>query len=445
MASNWYYEENGNRKGPVDSKTLKQLADNGTIESTTPVWREGMKDWVKAGSVKGLLPKQNEQKPLRESTDSANDGVLQSIKGWYEATWLSKRPVPFQIAAWLFCWHFIIVWYFITKPATSNDPGTDKQRASGAPVVKRLLLGGASFVVIAIGISTVATIVSLRGANAVVNEGDRLWDEGNETAAISEYQKVVDDHLPLVSSERRSRVYSRLIDHYATNGDEQKAKSVFERTINPAELQPQTDLGRQLVETWMAGQITADFFPFNAGTKRHYATNTYAFGPEIQSRVEWQFQNDNTIRTTTINEFVVGGGNLPASLGSDRTIHFRTDNGFIETGESSEYSNGIVWSPVLKLGATQGDEWERRYQNGVVQSYRVDAFDTREINESIDGGGSVECVVVEMRMTAPIGPETIVESVYAEGVGRIREDAWIVENGQRTMTRSEIMMPLLQE
>lgn len=34
MASNWYYEENGDRKGPVDSKTLKQLADNGTIKPT---------------------------------------------------------------------------------------------------------------------------------------------------------------------------------------------------------------------------------------------------------------------------------------------------------------------------------------------------------------------------------------------------------------------------
>lgn len=258
---------------------------------------------------------------------------------------------------------------------------------------KRLVPGAAFVLAVAFTISMIAAILSLRGPKVVVNE---VGDE-------SEFEAL------------------------------------------PSDPQIHTDAGEGLNKRREEGLITAEFFPFNVGTVRHYIQNTYAFGPEIQERIERDFRPDRTIANRTVNEFIVGGGNLPASFGSDRTIHFRTDNGFIETGESSEYSDGIVWSPVLKLGASQSDEWERRYQNGVVQSYRVVAFDTREINENIDGGGSVECVVIEMRMTAPIGPETIVESVYAEGVGRIREDAWIVESGQRTMTRSEIMMPLLQE
>jgi len=182
-------------------------------------------------------------------------------------------------------------------------------------------------------------------------------------------------------------------------------------------------------------KITSDFFPFELDAKRHFSRLVYLGDAEVQSRIEHEFSGNNVIFEKTVSQFIPRGGNLPSGDDTD-SIRFRINGQLIETGRSSEYSNGIVWSPILKIGASTADTWERRYQNGVVQSYQVVGFESRKINENIKGGGSVECVVVEMRMTAPVGPETIVESVYAKGVGRIREDAWIVENGQRTMTRS---------
>lgn len=56
MKDSWYYEQNGERHGPVNSKTLKQLALDGIIRPKTPVWRNGLKKWVKAEAVKGLVP-----------------------------------------------------------------------------------------------------------------------------------------------------------------------------------------------------------------------------------------------------------------------------------------------------------------------------------------------------------------------------------------------------
>jgi uncharacterized RDD family membrane protein YckC len=42
---NWYYAENGEKRGPVEFNTWTSLVSNGTITPETLVWREGMKDW----------------------------------------------------------------------------------------------------------------------------------------------------------------------------------------------------------------------------------------------------------------------------------------------------------------------------------------------------------------------------------------------------------------
>lgn len=55
MANEWYYENGGNRHGPVAPSALKQLADSGDIRPETLVWREGMPQWAQARAVKGLF------------------------------------------------------------------------------------------------------------------------------------------------------------------------------------------------------------------------------------------------------------------------------------------------------------------------------------------------------------------------------------------------------
>lgn len=54
MADIWFYVINGQRSEPVDFAALQRLASQGAIAPTGLVWREGLPNWVTAGSVQGL-------------------------------------------------------------------------------------------------------------------------------------------------------------------------------------------------------------------------------------------------------------------------------------------------------------------------------------------------------------------------------------------------------
>src|SRR4051812_9161367 len=42
----WFYEFNGEQKGPVTESELDQLIAQGTVLPTTLVWREGLASWA---------------------------------------------------------------------------------------------------------------------------------------------------------------------------------------------------------------------------------------------------------------------------------------------------------------------------------------------------------------------------------------------------------------
>jgi WD40 repeat protein len=51
----WYVHRNGKRIGPVNPQELKAMASRGQLAPTDYVWKEGMKDWLRADQVKGLF------------------------------------------------------------------------------------------------------------------------------------------------------------------------------------------------------------------------------------------------------------------------------------------------------------------------------------------------------------------------------------------------------
>ena len=51
----WYYAQNNNKYGPINSAQLKALVENGQLQKTDLVWKEGMDDWKPAGKVAGLF------------------------------------------------------------------------------------------------------------------------------------------------------------------------------------------------------------------------------------------------------------------------------------------------------------------------------------------------------------------------------------------------------
>ncbi|MBW2039469.1 MAG: DUF4339 domain-containing protein [Deltaproteobacteria bacterium] len=56
MGSEWFYIRAGQSVGPVSPSELKQMAASGQLKPSDLVWKEGLPNWRKAASVKGLFP-----------------------------------------------------------------------------------------------------------------------------------------------------------------------------------------------------------------------------------------------------------------------------------------------------------------------------------------------------------------------------------------------------
>ncbi len=55
MTQEWHYSSNGQQHGPITGSELKQLAASGKLKPTDVIWKQGMANWISAGSTKGLF------------------------------------------------------------------------------------------------------------------------------------------------------------------------------------------------------------------------------------------------------------------------------------------------------------------------------------------------------------------------------------------------------
>jgi uncharacterized Tic20 family protein len=80
MATQWFYTERGEQRGPVGFEDLKSRAEQGLLRADDLVWGEGMPQWKPASQVDGLfasprtapppLPGQSTDGPPYESWDA---------------------------------------------------------------------------------------------------------------------------------------------------------------------------------------------------------------------------------------------------------------------------------------------------------------------------------------------------------------------------------------
>lgn len=63
MANQWYYNREGQQQGPISDFELRKLANDGTLKTEDLIWKEGMAEWRKAGSMKGLFQKSTPSTP----------------------------------------------------------------------------------------------------------------------------------------------------------------------------------------------------------------------------------------------------------------------------------------------------------------------------------------------------------------------------------------------
>jgi len=82
---NWYYDQGGQRQGPVDEAELDRLVASGTVRPETLVWREGMADWAPL-------------KTARPASGEAPSGAASSVpEGWIRCTATGRFFPPSQI------------------------------------------------------------------------------------------------------------------------------------------------------------------------------------------------------------------------------------------------------------------------------------------------------------------------------------------------------------
>lgn len=56
MATEWFYTNAGQQCGPVSASELKSMAESGSLMPDDQVWKDGMAEWRRAKSLKGLFP-----------------------------------------------------------------------------------------------------------------------------------------------------------------------------------------------------------------------------------------------------------------------------------------------------------------------------------------------------------------------------------------------------
>ena len=61
METQWYYMQDDEQCGPLSSKQLIELVQTGELTPTHMIWKEGLSDWIPAGSISGLFKEQQQE------------------------------------------------------------------------------------------------------------------------------------------------------------------------------------------------------------------------------------------------------------------------------------------------------------------------------------------------------------------------------------------------
>ena len=75
MSSQWYYEKNGEKRGPFTADELRSHASQGQFAPTDLVHRDGMEKPIPASKVKGLFPAPEKISPLPKPAEAAASGT----------------------------------------------------------------------------------------------------------------------------------------------------------------------------------------------------------------------------------------------------------------------------------------------------------------------------------------------------------------------------------
>ncbi|MEZ5945169.1 MAG: DUF4339 domain-containing protein [Planctomycetaceae bacterium] len=226
MAANWHYAKGGEKHGPITSAQLKEMAAEGQLSPDDLVWREDMKEWRKASTLKGLFPDDGPSTDVvstPEQTAAVPNGEGASPKLW------QKPPIIVLLIVCCFPLGLFLLWKY-TEMAVQR-----KALWSGVGLGAILLL---------FAFNQVMT----QRANSNLTEAEKLWNQDDRQAAADIYVSVISNRASYLTDEQREVVFGRAIDHLASKDDREGVSKIVDRIdLYYAELSPaiETEVGRQ--------------------------------------------------------------------------------------------------------------------------------------------------------------------------------------------------------
>ncbi len=206
MAEQWYYAQQGQRKGPVPEEQIRQLLSSNQIRPTNLVWKKGLAQWTQASHI--FPPPLNAQPSTQSSTTQQSRDLIAQVARFWE------NPIFIGVLL-LFC--FPIGLFLVWKHSTW---------ANGS----KWIWTAAWIGVMLIGF--IGVCMEERETAQTFAEANALWDSGKKTDAVDRYRVLLGKSYTYLTETDRPLVFRRVIEFDAEQGNADEAKTLIAKALD---------------------------------------------------------------------------------------------------------------------------------------------------------------------------------------------------------------------
>lgn len=183
-------------------------------------------------------------------------------------------------------------------------------------------------------------------------------------------------------------------------------------------------------------RLTEDFYPHKPGAMATYEVvmlTSESSGEVIEYRYVFLPDGKTDKPVARTGTYQNGQAKWTASSNSSEAIRrmnqtspvvrHRKSQGFVEEDDGDGQ-----WSPVIKLDAKPGEQWEAKPVAGVVVRYTLVKFDKCTVDDS-----PRPCAVIREELVMDDKPNTESEITFAKGIGLYAKQVYDVSGGGRKL------------
>jgi len=210
MAEQWYFAQQGQRKGPTSEEQIRQLLSSGDIEPTDLVWKQGMTQWTQASQVFSPLP------PDLNGPSPVPQKHPHSLVASPSSFWNPCREHSLFIGALLlFC--FPVGLFLVWK----HSLWTSKTKWIWTAAWIGVML-----------IGFIGVFMEERETAQNLAEANTLWGIGKKADAVDKYRVLLGKSYTYLRETDRPLVFRRVIEFDAEQGNADEAKTLIAKALD---------------------------------------------------------------------------------------------------------------------------------------------------------------------------------------------------------------------